>query len=44
MACVEPIADGYWKGKRGRRHTGSTGKNERRRAPKKTDKERQEER
>lgn len=44
VACVEPIADGYWEGKTGRGHMSSTGKNERRKAPKKTDKERQEER
>lgn len=44
MACMEPIADGYWEGKTRRGHMSSTGKNERRRASKKTDKERQEER
>lgn len=33
-----------WEGKTGRGHMNSTGKNERRKAPKKTDKERQEER
>lgn len=44
MACVEPIADGYWEGKTGREHSSSTGKNERGRAPKKSDKEKQEER
>lgn len=43
MACKELIGDGYWEGKTGRGHRSSTGKNEKR-APKKTDKGRQQER